>query len=261
MIEPLRIIYRHRHTLYATTRNEIRARYVGSVLGAAWAVIYPFLFLGLYAAIYTLVFRVRLAGHTSFDYVLMIFAGLIPFIGFSEALASSTMAVIGNKGLIKNTMFPIDLLPVKSVLSSSVSMTIGLIGLVIAYAVDGQGTFLDVLIVPIFVLQLLFSIGLAWLVSSLTVFFRDLSTMMGVVIQFLMLVSPIGYTRDMIPRALLPILYPNPLFYIIEIYRQILFFHAVPWKFIGAFFVISSATFSVGFFIFSRLKPVFGEYV
>jgi lipopolysaccharide transport system permease protein len=261
MIEPLTLIYRHRHTLYATTLNEIRARYVGSVLGAAWAILYPFLFLGLYASIYTFVFRVRLANHTSFDYVLMIFAGLIPFIGFSEALASSTQAVISNKGLIKNTMFPIELLPIKSVCSSSVSMFVGFIGLLIAYVFTGQASLLDILIIPVFLLQILFSVGVAWIVSALTVFFRDLATMMTVIIQFLMLVSPIGYTRDMIPRGLLPMVYPNPLFYIIEVYRQILFFHVIPWKFLGVFAFFSCLTFWLGYTIFSRLKPVFGEYV
>ncbi|WP_019937289.1 ABC transporter permease [Bordetella sp. FB-8] len=261
MFEPIQIIYRYRHMLYATTRNEIRARYVGSVLGAAWAVIYPFFYLGLYACIYTLVFRVRLNGHTSFEYVLMIFAGLIPFIGFSEALSASTTAVISNKGLIKNTVFPIELLPIKSVLSSSVSMAVGLIGLLIAYAAVGEGSLLDVLIIPIFVMQLLFCIGLAWLISSLTVFFRDIAQMIGIVIQFLMLVSPIGYTLDMIPKSLLPIMYPNPLFYIIEIYRQILFFHQIPWKSIAAFSLMTIVIFYLGHFVFSRLKPVFGEYV
>ena len=261
MITPLTLIYRHRHTLYATTRNEIRARYVGSVLGAAWAVLYPFLFLMLYAAIYTFVFRVRLAGHTSFDYVLMIFAGLVPFIGFSEALSASTQAVVANKGLIKNTMFPIDLLPIKSVLAGSVSMVVGFLGLLIAYALAGETSPLHILIVPVLILQLIFSIGLAWIVSSLTVFFRDLATMMNVIIQFLMLVSPIGYTRDMIPKGLLPMVYPNPLFYIIEVYRQILFFHAVPWKLLGVFALFSLVTFWLGFALFTRLKPVFGEYV
>lgn len=261
MITPFQLLYRHRHTLWATTANEIRARYIGSVLGAAWAVIYPFLFLGLYAGIYTLVFRIRLAQFTSFEYVLMIFAGLIPFIGFSEALSSSTQSVISNKGLLKNTMFPIDLLPVKSVLASSVSMTVGFIGLLIAYAVVGRASPMQLFIIPMFILQLIFSIGLAWLISALTVFFRDIAQMIGVIIQFLMLVSPIGYTRDMIPRGLLPLMYPNPLFYIIELYREILFFHVIPWKFFGFFTFLALGMFWLGHTLFSRLKPIFSEYV
>lgn len=261
MIKAFEILVRHRHTLLATTINEIRARYLGSVLGAAWAVIYPFLFLGLYAGIYTFVFRIRLAQFTSIEYVLMIFAGLIPFIGFSEALSASTQAVISNKGLLKNTMFPIDLLPVKSVLASSVTMTVGLIGLLIAYACTGRASPVQLLIIPVFALQLIFSIGVAWLVSALTVFFRDIAQMMGVIVQFLMLVSPIGYTRDMIPKALLPFVYPNPLYYIIELYREILFFHQVPWKMLGFFTVLSLSFLWIGYVLFTRLKPIFSEYV
>jgi lipopolysaccharide transport system permease protein len=261
MTEAFSLLHRHRHTLFATTANEIRSRYVGSTLGMAWAVLYPFMFLGLYAVVYTVILQVRLERHTSFEYVLLIFSGLIPFIGFSEALTSSTVAVVGNKGLLKNTMFPIELLPVKSVLSSSVSMTVGLSGLILLLWSQGRASPVQLLIVPIFLLQLLFSVGVAWIVSALTVFFRDITQIVGVLVLFLMLVSPIGYTRDMIPPGMMPLVYPNPLYYIIEVYRQVLFFNVVPWTFLALYVAMSLGTFVLGYLFFNRLKPVFSEYV
>lgn len=261
MFEPIQVLIKHRHTLLATTANEVRARYVGSLLGMSWAVLYPFMFLALYAVVYTVILRVRLEQHTSLEYVLLIFSGLIPFIGFSEALTASTTAVVANKGLLKNTMFPIELLPVKAVLASSVSMSVGLCGLLVALWLQGRASPVQVLIVPIVLLQWLFSIGLAWLLSALTVFFRDISQMMSVIVLFLMLISPIGYTRDMIPAGMLPLVYPNPLFYLIEVYRQTLFFNTIPWSFLGVLAAMSIFTFLFGYALFRRLKPVFSEYV
>jgi lipopolysaccharide transport system permease protein len=260
-MNPLSLLFRCRRILYATTLVEIRSRYVGTLLGLGWAVLYPFLFLGLYAVVYSLILKVRLQQYTPIEYVMVIFAGLIPFIGFSEALSLSVTSVATNKQLIKNTMFPIELVPVKAVLTSSLSMTVGLIGLIISLWTRGQFHATQVLIVPLLALQLAFSIGLGWLLSALNVFFRDVTQAIGIVVLFLMIVSPIGYTRDMIPQPLLVLAYVNPLFYLIELYRQVLVYGVVSWRFWVALLAMATVSFGLGYAVFQRLKPVFAEYV
>lgn len=258
---PLRLLFRCRRILYATTLVEIRSRYIGTLFGLGWAILYPFLFLGLYAVVYALILQVRLERYSSIDYILLIFAGLIPFIGFSEALAASVSSVSGNKQLIKNTMFPIELVPVKAVLASSLSMAIGLCGLMLALWASDEFHPTQLLIVPLIVLQLAFSIGMGWLLSALNVFFRDVAQSIGIIVLFLMIASPIGYTREMIPHALLPLAWVNPLFYVIELYRQVLIFGQVSLHFWLAFLTIAVTTFWLGYDVFRRLKPVFAEYV
>lgn len=115
-MNPIFIIWRHIHVLWATTLTDIRSRFIGTIFGVAWIILYPLLFLGLYAVVYTMIYRVRVEEFGTFDYVLLIFCGLVPFLGFSEALGNGVGSVLGNKGLIKNTLFPIDLIPVKTVL-------------------------------------------------------------------------------------------------------------------------------------------------
>jgi len=122
----LKLLYQYRQILWSTTRNDIKGRYSGTVFGLLWTLIYPVLFLGMYALIYIMIFKVRLGEMTTFDYVLLIFSGQIPFFGFAEALGSGVSSVVANKNLIKNTLFPIELIPVKAVLSSSVTMLVGL---------------------------------------------------------------------------------------------------------------------------------------
>ena len=105
MIAGLKLLFIHRRILWATTLNDIRARYKGTILGLTWPILYPLLFLGLYAVVYSLIFKIRMEGVTAFGYVLMIFSGLIPFLGLAEALGSGVGSVLSNTNLIKNTMF------------------------------------------------------------------------------------------------------------------------------------------------------------
>lgn len=253
-------LFAYRHVLLVTTINEIRGRYMGTMLGIAWTIAYPFLFLGLYASVYGAILGVRVANMTPYDYILLIFSGLIPFIGFSEALTMTTHSVVANKSLLKNTLFPIELLPIKAVLASCVSMLVGFIGLVIALWVHGHFGPSQFLLVYVVVLQITFTIGLGWILSALNVFFRDLGQVIGIMVLFLMIISPIGYTSDMIPQKLKLLAYANPLYYFIELYRQALFGGVSLIMLIG-FSLASIAIFVLGHMFFVRLKPVFTEYV
>jgi lipopolysaccharide transport system permease protein len=257
----LKIIWRHRRILWATTLTDIKGRFQGTLLGMLWTVVYPILFLGLYAVVYTMIFRIKVASFTTTDYVLLIFCGLVPFLGFSEALGTGVTSVTSNKSLIKNTLFPIELIPAKAVLSSSVTMVVGLLLLLGVLWSKGIVHAAQLAIPLILVLQILFTIGLIWLLSAINVFVSDLGQIMAIVILFLMLVSPIAYTHDMIPAGLLPFMYPNPLYYLIMLYRDAAFFGVIDPVFLGTFALITTFVVLVGGFAFSRLKPIFADYV
>lgn len=260
-MNPLALLIKHRRLLFATTIHEVRTRYIGTTFGLLWAFLYPVLFLGLYAVVYTMIFRVRLGGYTTIDYVLLIFSGLIPFLGFSEALGSGVGAVTGNKGLVKNTLFPIELIPVRTALACSVTMLVGLSILLAVLWMRGIIHATQALVPIILVLQLIFTIGVLWLLSSLNVFFPDIGHLTSVLILFLMLVSPIAYTHDMIPSNLMPLMYPNPLYYLIMLYRDAIVIGTVKPMLLTVFAFMAVASFASGYFVFSRLKTIFVDYV
>jgi lipopolysaccharide transport system permease protein len=260
-MKALVVAWRHRQVLWATTLSDIRGRFRGTLLGLTWALLYPVLFLGLYAVVYTMIFRIRVASFGTFEYVLLIFCGLVPFLGFSEALGTGVSSVTSNKSLIKNTLFPIELIPVKAVLASSVTMTVGLVMLMAVLWSNGHVYPAQLAIPLIVLLQLLFTIGLIWLLSAINVFISDLGQIVAILVLFLMLVSPIAYTHDMIPPSLLPFMAPNPLYYLIMLYRDAAFFGVVDVRLLGTFSLITAIMVQVGGVAFTRLKPLFADHV
>jgi lipopolysaccharide transport system permease protein len=226
-------------------------------------VLYPLLFLGAYAIVYQFIFRVQNATFgTGAEYVLFIFCGLVPFLGFAESVAGGVTAVTGNANLIKNTLFPIELLPVKSVLVAQGSQLVGMGLLIAVLAVMGRLTPWALLIPLIWFFQLLLTIGIVWILSSSAVILRDLQHAVSVLMLVLMMVSPIAYTTEMAPAALRPFLTLNPLYPIITASQDVLFFGHVPR---GATLIVlaglSLLVFCAGYWYFCRLKQVFAENV
>ena len=104
----------HARLLAAITRVELAKRYAGSVLGMAWVVLQPALLLSVYLFVYLVVFKMRFQGFSRFDYVLYVFCGLVPFLGFMEAITTGALSIKQNMHLVKNVMLPIELVPVRA---------------------------------------------------------------------------------------------------------------------------------------------------
>lgn len=257
----MQLLIRHRRVLAMASLNEIRGRYAGTALGLAWTVLYPALFLAVYTAVFTLVFHVRLGGPAAADSVLLIFAGLIPFFGLSEALGLGVGSVLANRNLVKNTLFPIELIPVRATLTGSLTMLVCLGVLHIALWSRGVVHPSQALTPLIVLLQLLFTVGLIWPLAALNVFLRDLGQVVSILILLLMVASPIAYTADMVPDVLMPLMYVNPLYYLIQLYRGCLVQGEVPGQALLIFSVLSAGVFWAGFRVFMKFKQLFAEYV
>lgn len=243
------------------TWSEIRGRFAGTALGLVWTVLYPALFLGVYATVFTLVFNVRLGGSTEANSILLIFAGLIPFFGFSEALGLGVGSVLANRNLVKNTLFPIELIPVRATLTGSLTMLVCLGVLHVALWSRGVVHPSQALTPVIVTLQLLFTVGLIWPLAALNVFLRDLGHIVSILILLLMVASPIAYTAEMVPEQLMPLMYVNPLYYLIQLYRGCLVQGEVPAQSLFVFAILSVGIFWAGFRVFMKFKQVFAEHV
>jgi len=192
---------------------------------------------------------------------LLMFAGLIPFFGFSESVSAGIGSVLANRHLVKNTLFPIELIPVRAVLVGSLTMVLCLVALQLALWWRGTVYPAQALTPVIVVFQLLFTLGVIWPLSALNVFVRDLGQIMPILLLLLMIASPIAYTVDMVPPVLLPLMYANPLYYPIALYRGCLLQGTVPWEILGVFGALATAMFGLGFHAFMKWKQMFVEHV
>jgi lipopolysaccharide transport system permease protein len=261
LLAPIRLIWRNRWMVLATFMHDLRQRHGASVFGMAWTVLFPIIFLGLYSLVFNLILQVRIPGKSSFDYTLIIFSGLIPFLGFSEALSAGVGSLIDNRSLLKGTIFPVELVAVKSVLVSSVTMLVGL-ALLLGILAGAREMRTTQLALPLVLLiQFFFTVGIIWILSILNIFFRDIANLVSPLLLFLMLVSPIGYTDDMIPPQMMPIMVVNPLYYMISIYRDLIHFGHVPGEKLAAFGAVSVALFVFAFYFFQRLKTTAADHV
>jgi lipopolysaccharide transport system permease protein len=254
-------LYQHRRLLQATVRQGLKARTSGNVLGAVWLVLYPLLFLAMYAAVFAHILQVRVPGLGTADYVLIIFCGLVPFLAFSEAFGIGTPSLVANRGLLRNTLFPVELVVAKDVLVGHASMGLGMLMVWGACLISGHIHLSHLAFPLIFLLQIVMALGLVWITATLTIFFRDLQQATPIIVLFMMLISPIAYTEDMVPAGLKPMLDFNPLARLMSLYRAVLIVGQFPAADFFIFAGIAFIVFFVGFGFITRLKPLFADYV
>ncbi|MFZ4561472.1 MAG: ABC transporter permease [Saprospiraceae bacterium] len=261
-MNPIKLILDYRLLLRQTTKHEIRKKYTGSYLGMGWMILYPMFFLGAYTTVYLFIFKVSVQSYGALEYILLIFCGLIPFLGFSEALSSGVSAVTANRSLIRNTMFPIELVVVQVLLASQVTSVASTLMLLVSLLFV-KGLSVWFLFYPLlWLLQLMFLIGLLWILSSLNVFFRDLQYFINILVLLLMMLSPIAYTIEMIPKGLQFIVYANPISHFIFCSQHLLFLGKMPpTTSLLVVLLLSPALFFVGYVLFYRLKKIMIDYV
>ncbi len=222
----------------------------------------PLVILALYALVYLAIFRISVVGLTSPEYVVYIFCGLVPYLATAESLQSGVSAVVANKSILNNTVFPIDLAPVKAALSAQAVLVTGLAVVIIGTAVTGNLSPTLVLLPFVVVLHVLWLIGVNWLLSLLNVIIRDLQNMVTAFLIMMLVASPIAYTPDMVPDTLRPLLAINPFAHFVVAYQQVIMLGIVPsfWH-IVSLIALPLVTFALGSWFFDRAKNVIIDYV
>jgi len=258
-----RIIVENHRLLASITRVELAKRHAGSVLGMAWVVLQPGLLLSVYLFVYMVVFPAgRVQNFGQFDFVLYVFCGLVPYLGFMEALTTGGLSIKQNIHLVKNVMLPIELIPVRAVLVGMTSQFVS-IGLVILLAIAGNALSWNVVWLPLIVLlQVMWLVGLTWVLSSLTVALPDLTYFVNLFVFLLMFLSPIGYRADVLAgRGMGWAVAINPIYYLTAMYRgSILRANQPSLVVIGVYVTMCIGMFAVGGAFFERFKGVLTDY-
>lgn len=214
-------IYQYRTMIASLIQRDLRGRYKGSVLGFAWTFLNPLLQLVVYTVVFSTIMRAGIE-----DYYLFLFVALIPWIFFSSSLTGGASCIWAQKEMVKKIYFPREVLPIAHVTCQLVNMLLSFIVVFAALLISGKGLRPSVLpyLIPVILVEYLLALGIAFISSSLTVYFRDLEHILVVVAMAWQFLSPVMYGVDMVPENLRPIFMMNPMTSVIMAYRDILYY-------------------------------------
>jgi lipopolysaccharide transport system permease protein len=262
VFENLRKLPKYRGLIQSLVARELKARYRGSVLGFFWSFFNPLLLL----LVYTFVFSYVMTPPSNVpNFALFMFCGLLPWTWFSTSLVESSNVLISGGNLIKKVMFPAEILPFVTVLANLVHFLLGLpilVAFLIYFSAPLQLSELAWFPVVVFV-QLLFTLGLALMLSALTVHFRDFRDILANVMTLWFFATPIIYPWFNAPARIRPFLNLNPFTHLAISYQEILYFPGDfgHWKWLIGLGFASALLFLFGYFLFDRLRDSFAEEV
>jgi len=261
--ENIAAVWSRRSLLKELTRREISEQYVGQVLGFAWAIAHPLFLMALFVFIFGYVFGAKVGGDGRIpqDYAVYILSGLLPWLGLQQIMSRACSSLTGHANLVKQVIFPVEILPIKTVLAGYVTQGISLLALLFYYGISyGLPPATAILLPVLIVFQLFAMIGIAYFLSALTVFVRDLKDIVQVFSIWGVYLAPIVYMPLWLPEAVRPVLYLNPVSYMVWCYQDVLYYGRIehPWAWV-VFGVGSAFLYASGYRTFRRLKRFFGE--
>jgi len=227
----LRSGWSHRRLIGQLARRRIEERYRGSILGRAWALLNPLLLLAVYTFVFSVVFQAKwgLRQGGSVEFALFLFSGLIVYTVFSECVNEAPLLLRRNEIYIKQMVFPVEVLPWVGLTSALFHFAMGFVMLMGLHAwVRGvppaTALYLPLVLLPVPLLTL----GATWWLSSLGIFLRDLSQVVGLSTTALLFLSPIFYPADRVPEAIRPAYELNPFAPVLEASKDVLFRGVTP---------------------------------
>jgi ABC-type polysaccharide/polyol phosphate export permease len=254
-------VTRSRFLLEELVGRDLRARYAGSLLGFVWAFATPLWQLALYSIVFSAILRIPMIGEPTDSFPAFLFAGLVPWMAFSEGLTRATTSVVENANLVKKHAFPAELL-VASVVVSAVAHA-GLALLVFTGIRTAAGSValsaLPLLCLAL-VLQTALTLGFGWLLAALFVYLRDVLHGLGLVLSALFYLTPMVYPMALVPERFRSFVELNPLTTVVACYRAFLLGSRPPGAVaLAALAAVAAAAAASGLVLFRRAARNFAD--
>jgi len=262
--ERLGELYAYRELLLNLTVRDLKLKYKGSILGVAWSLLNPL----LQVAIYTAIFSVFLRTVSLPNYWAFVIGGILAWTFFNSTLIAASTSFVRNPSLISKVYFPIETLPISMVLANFVNFLIPLAVMIVVLLAGGLPLGASLVLLPVILLaQLAACVGFALVVSSVTVFLRDVEHFLVIGIQIVFYATPILYPLNAngLPHGaarFLPYLHLNPLSWYLNCYHAVLYYGVWPDPVdLLLTLAFSAAVLVGGFLVFLRLRPALPEAV
>ena len=236
--------------------RDFKTKYRGSILGVLWSVLNPLLTMMVLSVVFSQVFN------TTGDYKMYLLSGLIIFNYFSEATSAAVDSVVGNFSLLSKVYFPKFILPLSKIFSSAINFVISIVIFTVLNTFSGASLWWGYFFaLYACVCVMIFACGIAFIVSALQVFFRDVKHLYGVLLMIWMYSTPILYPIDIISDSLQPFFKMNPLYIMIDFLRTITLHTQLPEP--SSFLMCSVSAllaFAIGGIFFVKVQDQFIYY-
>ena len=247
--------------IWSLVKNDFRERYLGNVLGVAWAFIQP----ATTIVILWFVFQVGFKSMpvNDFPFILWLVAGMFPWFFIAESISSGANSILANTFLVKKIVFRVSLLPLISIITALLIHLFFIIVMMCMFVYYGFYP-------SVYWLQILYylsaayilMLGLSWLTSSIVLFFKDVGQLVSVVVQLGFWVTPIFWSINIVPEKYHWLIQLNPLTYLIEGYRSSMIYHTWFWEDLSGtayFWIVTIVLLVIGRATFNKLKPHFAD--
>ncbi len=254
-------IIQSRFLILELAKNDFREKYLGSYLGILWAFLQPIMTIFIFWFVFEVGFKSKPAG--DFPFILWLVSGLIPWFFFSEALLNATNSIISNSYLVNKVVFRVSILPLIKIISALAIHIFFVVFLIIIFLLYGYSpTIYYLQIIYYITASLLLLLGFSWMTSSLVIFLKDISQAIGVILQFGFWGTPIFWSLDIIPEKYQVLFKLNPVYYIIQGFRNTFIYHRWFWEDASQtiyFWLVTIIIFAIGALVFRKLRPHFAD--
>jgi len=248
MLNELRQIWRYRDLVFFLVRRDLTARYKRSILGVAWTMLNPLGMMVILSIVFSQVFRVKIEGYPAF-----VLSGLLCWNFFSQVSSAIIYSLVWGGDLYNRIYLPRSAFAISAIGTGLVNIVLSLVPLVLVMIVIHVPIKLTILLVPLVMFLLaLFTLGVGLLISTIGIYFTDIVEMYGIVLMAWMYITPVIYPLDILPDKIRQLIQFNPMVYIVDLFRMLVFYGIFPsaqtWI-IGA--IVSVGAFLVGWYIFT----------
>lgn len=264
---PLELVH-NRRLIIDLAKNDFKTKYAGSYLGIIWAFVQPVVTVLLYWFVFEKGLRaqgINTKAGIEIPFVLWLIAGLVPWFFFQDAVNGASNTLLEYNYLVKKVVFKISILPIVKVISAFFVHAFFIIFMLALYCISGY--FPGITAIQILYYSLctfILALGIGYITCAVVVFFRDLTQIIGIVLQVLMWMTPIMWNMEgmELSPVLITIFKLNPMYYIVNGYRNALINHTWFWEQPNQtlyFWMFAALIFGVGVFVFKKLQAHFAD--
>jgi ABC-type polysaccharide/polyol phosphate export permease len=250
-----------RRTMISLAVRGFQSRYIGTGGGVIWSIVHPLATVFIFWIVFSLGFKSE--GPNGIPFVLYFLTAFLPWHFVSEVLNTSVNTVVANRHLATKMVFPTETLPLVEIMVATVGHLALLAFTILLLVMNGISPgFGAVQIFYAYLCAVMLSLGLGWLLAATNVFHRDISQSLPTLLSFWFWMTPIVWSVEMVPEKWRPLLMFNPMFHVVESYRDALLYARPVWFDMPQLLMFWAITFLIGAggaYVFLRLKPEFAD--